>query len=86
MNYVIIYTVVRVAFEVLNVLILARVLLSWVTRDYSNPVVRFVFEITEPILAPIRKIMPRTSMPIDYSPIIAVLLLQLIETFILRLL
>ena len=75
----IIYTALDVAFEILNWLILARVLLSWVSRDYSNPVIRFVYEFTEPILAPIRKLMPRSSMPIDFSPILAVLLLQLIR-------
>ena len=77
-----IYTIVRVAFEVLDVLILARVLLSWVTYDYSNPIVRFIYETTEPILAPIRNVIPRTSLPIDFSPLIAVLLLQLIERFV----
>lgn len=81
-----IYTIVRVAFEVLNVLILARVLLSWVTYDYSNPIVRFIYETTEPVLAPIRKVMPRSSLPVDFSPLIAVLLLQLIERLILGLL
>ncbi|HHU32930.1 MAG: YggT family protein [Zhaonellaceae bacterium] len=79
-------TVIRVAFEILDVLILARVLLSWITHDYSNPIVRFVYEITEPILAPIRRIMPRTALPIDFSPIIAILLLNLIEKLLLGLL
>jgi YggT family protein len=82
----IIYTALDVAFEILNWLILARVLLSWVSRDYSNPVIRFVYEFTEPILAPIRKLMPRSSMPIDFSPILAVLLLQLIRKLIFGLL
>ena len=79
-------TVIRVAFEILDVLILARVLLSCITNDYSNPIVRFVYEITEPILAPIRRIMPRTALPIDFSPIIAILLLNLIEKLLLGLL
>lgn len=78
-------TIIRVALEVLDWLIIARVLLSWVSHDPRNPVIRFVYETTEPILAPIRRMMPRTSMPIDFSPLVAILLLQLIKRFILGL-
>ncbi|BCV20904.1 YggT family protein [Moorella sp. Hama-1] len=70
---------VRVAFEVLNWLIIARILISWFPHDPNNPIMRFIYEITEPVLAPFRRLMPRTTMPIDFSPIIAVLVLQLVE-------
>ncbi|MDN5325574.1 MAG: YggT family protein [Moorella sp. (in: firmicutes)] len=80
---------VRVAFEVLNWLIIARILISWFPHDPNNPIMRFIYEITEPVLAPFRRIMPRTTLPIDFSPIIAVLVLQLVEhlliNFIMRL-
>ncbi|AKX93611.1 YggT family protein [Neomoorella thermoacetica] len=80
---------VRVAFEVLNWLIIARILISWFPHDPNHPIMRFIYEITEPVLAPFRRIMPRTTMPIDFSPIIAVLVLQLVEhlliNFIMRL-
>ncbi|CEP69494.1 Uncharacterised protein family Ycf19 [Moorella glycerini] len=80
---------IRVAFEVLNWLIIARILISWFPHDPYHPVMRFIYEVTEPVLAPFRRLMPRTSIPIDFSPIIAVLVLQLVErlliSFILRL-
>lgn len=80
-----IYTIIRVAFELLDCLIIVRVILSWVPHDYRNPLIRFVYEITEPILAPIRKLIPRSAMPIDFSPILAILLLQLAQKLILGL-
>ncbi|WP_258359349.1 YggT family protein [Moorella sulfitireducens] len=80
---------IRTAFEVLNWLIIARILLSWFPHNPYHPIMRFIYEVTEPVLAPFRRLMPRTSIPIDFSPIIAVLVLQLVErlliSFILRL-
>ncbi|WP_406678196.1 YggT family protein [Neomoorella carbonis] len=70
---------IRAAFEVLNWLIIARILISWFPHDPNHPVLRFIYEVTEPVLAPFRRLMPRTSIPIDFSPIIAVLVLQLVE-------
>ncbi|MDN5345291.1 MAG: YggT family protein, partial [Clostridia bacterium] len=61
----------------------------WFPHDPYHPIMRFIYEITEPVLAPFRRLMPRTSIPIDFSPLIAVLVLQLVErlliSFILRL-
>ncbi|TMB65524.1 MAG: YggT family protein [Chloroflexi bacterium] len=56
-----------------------RVVLSWVGYNPSNPLHNFIHEITEPILAPIRSIMPRIGM-FDLSPMIALFAL----TFVLR--
>lgn len=78
-------TIIRVAIEVLDWLIIARVLLSWVSHDPGNPVIRFIYEITEPILAPIRRIMPRGAMPLDFSPFVAILVLQLVQRLLLSL-
>ncbi|MEX2237677.1 MAG: YggT family protein [Dehalococcoidia bacterium] len=56
--------------------VLARVLLSWFVNPYttSNPIYGFLIEITEPILGPLRSIIPRLGM-FDLSPMIAMLLL-----------
>ncbi len=61
--------------------LLARVLISWVRVDPYNPVVQFLFQITEPVLAPIRRALPQT-MGIDFSPLIALLLIQVLLTVI----
>jgi len=77
-------TVVRVAFNVFSWLIIARVILSWVRVPY-NPAIRFIYEITEPVLAPFRRLLPRGTM-IDFSPILALLTLSLVESLIIQLL
>jgi len=61
--------------------LLARVLISWVRVDPYNPVVRFLYQITEPVLDPIRRALPHT-MGIDFSPLIALLLIQVLLTVI----
>lgn len=82
-----IYFLVRMAFEVLNWLIIARVLLSWIRHDPRSPIIRFVYDITEPILSPFRRMMPvRAGMGIDWSPILAILVLQFVERAVLSLL
>jgi YggT family protein len=65
----------------LIVAIFIRVIISWVGMDPRNPVVIFVHEITEPILAPIRQFMPRLGM-LDLSPMVAIFILFLILNFV----
>jgi YggT family protein len=62
-------------FQVLSLAIFVRVLLSWVDPSGNMQISQILHDITEPILAPIRSILP--SMPMfDLSPIIAMMLLQ----------
>ena len=68
---------------VLTIAIIARALLSWFPNiDRHNPLVDFLFTITEPVLAPIRSVMPR-GMMIDFSPMIAIVLIQVISKVLL---
>jgi YggT family protein len=64
---------------VLTILIIARALITWVPNliDPRGPIAEFLYTITEPILAPIRSVMPRLGM-IDLTPMIAIILLQVI--------
>ena len=73
------FVAVFVRFLVLAVwvLMLARVLLSWIDPTFRGAGGRFVYSTTEPILAPIRRALPRTGM-FDFSPIIVVLALALL--------
>lgn len=64
------------AISIYNILIFARVMLSWIIRDPYNPIYRFLFSITEPVLAPLRRIIPSSSL--DLSPIVAYLLLRIV--------
>lgn len=54
----------------LVVCILIRVLMSWTRMDPTNPIAAVINEITEPILGPLRSLLPRMGM-IDLSPMIA---------------
>ena len=60
--------------------IFARVIVSWFVPQsggVNNPIVRIIFQITEPILGPIRKVLPRTGM-FDFAPMIAMITLGVI--------
>ncbi|HUV94027.1 MAG TPA: YggT family protein [Anaerolineae bacterium] len=62
----------------LNLAIFARILLSWMPVDRGNRLVRIVYEITEPMLGPIRRVVP-TLGGLDLSPMIAIILIQVAE-------
>ncbi|MDQ3810051.1 MAG: YggT family protein [Chloroflexota bacterium] len=64
--------------QILWLLILVRVLLSWFPIDPRNPIIRVLFEITEPVLAPFRRVIPRIGM-FDLSPLAALLVIQFIQ-------
>jgi YggT family protein len=66
---------------VYSLLILARALISWVRIDPYHPVVQFLHATTEPILAPIRNLMPG-GMMVDFSPLIALLLISVLRRLI----
>ena len=68
----------------LNILffaIFARIILSWIDQTGQMRISQILYEITEPILLPIRRIMPNTGM-LDLSPMVAIILLQLLGNLI----
>jgi YggT family protein len=69
---------IDVFFTLLSLAILARVLLSWIRVSPYHPAVEFLYRITEPILAPLRRAIPPLGM-VDISPVIALILLQIIQ-------
>lgn len=76
-------------FQFIKLLIIIRIVLSWVpnVNMYSAPV-RFIYDVTEPIMKPVRELVFRhlNTGPIDFSPIIVFFLLQLAQSFVIRLL
>lgn len=76
---------VNMAFTVLVWLIIARCILSFVRHNPYQPVIKFIYDVTEPIMAPFRKLIPPTG-GIDFSPIIAVLALSFLQKIIIELL
>lgn len=76
--------VLNLALNVLMFLILVRALISWVNPDPYNPIVIFLTRVTEPILGPIRRLIPMYNLGIDISPIIAWLLIVFIKAFLVQ--
>ncbi|HLU09177.1 MAG TPA: YggT family protein [Oceanobacillus sp.] len=63
---------------IFELIVVARVLLSWFPNiDRSNPLVQLVFDITEPVLRPIRDLLPQ-GMMLDLSPLIVILILNVL--------
>lgn len=75
--------IVDVLLTIVYWLILIRALISWVSPDPHNPLVQFLYKTTEPILEPIRRILPLgVRMGIDISPIIAFLAIMFLKSFL----
>lgn len=69
------------AIELYTYVVLASVILSWVPLEPSNPFVRFVNALTEPVLKPIREVLPK-SLGIDFSPLVLLIALSIIRRFV----
>ena len=63
-------------------IIIIRALLSWVNPDPYNPIVQFINSITEPVLYRVRQLIPMSGMGIDFSPIIVILAIIFLQTFL----
>lgn len=63
-------------------IIIVRALLSWVNPDPFNPIVRFLHQITEPVLRPIRYRLPNSGMGLDLSPLIVILIIYFLQQFL----
>lgn len=64
--------------------IVAAALISWVNPDPFNPVVQVLRRATEPVLRPIRQLLSRFQTGLDFSPLVAILLIQFVQRVILR--
>lgn len=71
-------------FRFVEMLIFAEVIISWIMPNSNNEIVRIIRSLTEPLLAPGRKLQQRLSpdLPLDFSPFIALILLDLIKSLI----
>ena len=76
------------AFNFYFIIFTIRILFSWVNPDPYNPVVQFISKITDPVMNFMRKVLPfsMTIGMIDFSPMVAMLLLDLIRRIMIKLL
>ncbi|MCX5667663.1 MAG: YggT family protein [Candidatus Omnitrophica bacterium] len=77
-------TILNYALTIANWLIIIRALLSWVNPDPHNIIVQFLCKVTEPLLAPFRRLIPAYSIGIDLSPIFALLAIWFLKLFLIR--
>lgn len=86
-----VYTIskaISLAFRLYEFILLARILLTWTNiSPYNSKIARFLCDLTDPFLAKIEQYMPRALLaPLNFSPIVAFLLLSVVESIIYRLL
>lgn len=62
--------------------IIGRAVISWVNADPYNPIVRFLYEITEPVLGRIRRYLPVSMGSMDFSPIILIVIILFLQSFL----
>ncbi|TRZ94794.1 YggT family protein [bacterium] len=83
-NFVIaIARIIEILLSIMYWLILIRVLISWVNPDPHNAIVQFLYQVTEPVLNPIRRLLPFTlRLGFDISPIIAFFMIIFLKSFL----
>jgi len=78
------YRLINSILWLLNLAILLRALFSWINPDPYNALVRLVHQITEPILAPLRRYIPPVA-GMDITPIVAIVILELLHRILIAL-
>ena len=75
-----ILNIIILLLQLFELALLARIILSWFPNvDRRNPIIQFLFDITEPVLRPVREMLPQSGM-FDFSPMIVFLIIQVLST------
>jgi YggT family protein len=77
-------TILKLVLDAYFWILIARAILSWVNPDRHNPIVRFLYRVTEPVLRPIRQRLPTYQMGLDLSPLVVMLAIYFLEAFLVR--
>ena len=73
--------IVSMLLNIVYFLLLARVIISWLRPDPTNPIVSFIHQMTEPILEPIRRMIPPSG-GVDFSPMVLFVIIILLQNFL----
>jgi YggT family protein len=77
-------SILDIILKALQILIVIRAFLSWVSPDPNNSLVQFIYKITEPMLYPIRRLLPFSlKFGLDISPVVAFLAIIFLQQFLL---
>lgn len=77
-------TLLGVALNIYMWIVIARALVSWVNPDPYNPIVRFLYSATEPVLYRVRRMVPVYAGGIDFSPIIVFAAIYFLQLFLVQ--
>ena len=76
--------ILNIALSLYMWIVIGRAIISWVSPDPYNPIVRFLTAITEPVLYPIRRKIPINLGGIDFSPVLVILAIIFLQNFLVR--
>lgn len=74
--------IIDIALTIYMWIIIIRAVLSWVNPDPYNPIVRLLYQVTEPVMALVRRWIPLRGMGIDFSPMIILLAIVFLQSFL----
>jgi YggT family protein len=76
--------ILNIALSLYMWIVIGRAIISWVNPDPYNPIVKFLNAVTEPVLYPIRKKIPINLGGIDFSPILVILAIIFLQSFLVK--
>jgi len=76
--------ILNIALSLYMWIVIGRAIISWVNPDPYNPIVRFLNAITEPVLYPIRRRIPINLGGIDFSPVLVILAIIFLQSFLVK--
>lgn len=77
-------TILDLALSLYMWILIARAIISWVNPDPYNPIVRFLYSVTDPVLYRIRRIIPLYFGGIDFSPMLLILAIVFVQSFLIN--
>jgi YggT family protein len=76
--------IIDIALTIYMWIIIIRAVLSWLNPDPYNPIVRLLYQVTEPVMALVRRWIPLRGMGIDFSPLIILLAIVFLQSFLVK--
>lgn len=77
-------TILNVLLSIYKWIIIIAAIISWVNPDPYNPIVRFLYSVTDPVLRPIRRLIGHSLGPIDISPLIVIIVIIFVQSFLIK--
>ncbi|MBD3391778.1 MAG: YggT family protein [Chitinivibrionales bacterium] len=72
------------AIRIYELILIVRIFMSWIRPDPHHPVVQWIYKVTEPVLEPVRRLLPLQAMGFDFSPIIVFIALDILKRIFFR--